>query len=486
MARLQCARIVIVCLFTCASTRAQSTAPRRSADAAAVRLEASASSTLLRELDSSLEKVVARVSRAVVQITVTGYGPSEEHGHTDTSQIVREHAIGAGVIIDPDGYIITNAHVVEGAQRIRVILPPPAGESALELQPIHAEQILDAKVLGTHKQSDLALLKVQASHLPTVPLRTDVRVRQGELVFAIGSPEGLQDSVTMGVVSSVARQTNSDDPMVYIQTDAAINPGNSGGPLVDIDGNLVGINTFILTEGGGSEGLGFAIPATIVNFDYQNLRKNGHVQRVAIGAKAQNITPTLAAGLGLPRSWGAIISDVAAGGAGEAAGLKIQDIVLAIDDRPILGLPDFIAALYLHPTDQVLKVDLLRGTNRVSLSVPVAVYHEKIDELADIPELHKTLIRELSIFVTELDGSVKQLLHNARSDSGVVVVAQAAGTDGADARLETADIIRAIDGTPLQTISQLRATVAKLRPGDPVVLQIERKGRLRYVAFEME
>jgi S1-C subfamily serine protease len=160
--------------------------------------------------------------------------------------------------------------------------------------------------------------------------------------------------------------------------------------------------------------------------------------------------------------------------------------VLAIDDRPILGLPDFIAALYLHPTDQVLKVDLLRGTNRVSLSVPVAVYHEKIDELADIPELHKTLIRGLSIFVTELDGSVKQLLHNARSDSGVVVVAQAAGTDGADARLETADIIRAIDGTPLQTISQLRATVAKLRPGDPVVLQIERKGRLRYVAFEME
>jgi len=375
MNRLRCIKLVIVCLVTCACPHAQSTDPRLSADAAAVRLEASASSALLRELDSSLERVVAKVSRAVVQITVTGYGPTEEHDHTDPSQIVRQHAIGAGVIIDPDGYIITNAHVVEGAQRIRVILPPPAGESTLELQPIHAEQILDAKVLGTHKQSDLALLNVQASHLPTVPLRTDVRVRQGELVFAIGSPEGLRDSVTMGVVSSVARQTNPDDPMIYIQTDAAINPGNSGGPLVDIYGNLVGINTFILTEGGGSEGLGFAIPAAIVNFDYKNLRKNGHVQPVAIGAKAQNITPTLAAGLGLARSWGAIISDVTAGGAGEAAGLKIQDIVLAIDDRPILGLPDFTAALYLHPADQVLKMDLLRGTNRVSLKVPVAVYH---------------------------------------------------------------------------------------------------------------
>jgi len=255
---------------------------------------------------------------------------------------------------------------------------------------------------------------------------------------------------------------------------------------VDIDGNLVGINTFILTEGGGSEGLGFAIPAAIVDFDYQSLGKNGRVQRVAIGAKAQNITPTLAAGLGLARSWGAIISDGAAGGAGEAAGLKLQDIVLAIDDRPILGLPAFTAALYLHPADQVLKMDLLRGTSWVSLKVPVLVYHEQMDELAEIPELQKSLIRKLSIFVTELEGNVKQLLHDARSDSGVVVVAQAVGTNGVDTGLERADIIRALDGVPLQSISQLRATVAKLRPGDPVVLQIERKGRLRYLAFELE
>ena len=486
MTRLQCVKLLIVCLVTCASTQAQSTDPHLSAGSAAVRLEASESSTLLRDLDSSLEKVVAKVSPAVVQIRVTGYGPSEEHGHTDTSQIVRQHAIGAGVIIDPDGYIITNAHVVEGAQRIRVILPPPAGGSAAELQPIHSEQILDATVLGIHKESDLALLKVQASHLPTVPLRTDVRVRQGELVFAIGSPEGLWDSISMGVVSSVARQTNPDNPMIYLQTDAAINPGNSGGPLVDIDGNLVGINTFILTESGGSEGLGFAIPAAIVYFDYQSLRKNGHVQRVAIGAKAQNITPTLAAGLGLARSWGAIISDLALGGSAEAAGLKVQDIVLAIDDRPVLGLPDFTAALYLHPADRVLKIDLLRGTNQMSLNVPVVVHHEQIDDLNDIPEMQKSLIRKLSIFVAELDGSVKQLLHDPRSDSGVVVLAQAAGSNGANTGLESADIIRAIDGTPLQSISQLRAIVPKLKPGDPVVLQIERKGKLQYLAFEME
>src|SRR6266436_6394700 len=278
MTKLQRMKCGIACLLVAASAHAQSKEPGLSCDTA-VRVEAPRSN-LLRDLDSSLEKVVAKVSPAVVQIVVTGYRPLEGHGHTDTSRIARQHAIGAGVIVDPDGYIITNAHVVEGAQRIRVILPPPAGDSTLELQPIHAEQILDARVVGSHKQSDLALLKVQASHLPTVPLRTDVRARQGELVFAVGSPEGLRDSVTMGVVSSVARQTNPDNPMIYLQTDAAINPGNSGGPLVDIDGNLLGINTFMLTEGGGNEGLGFAIPAAIVNFDYQNLRKYGHVQRV--------------------------------------------------------------------------------------------------------------------------------------------------------------------------------------------------------------
>src|SRR6266853_314296 len=327
----------IACLLIAAFAQAQSRDTRR--PRATDKPVAAKSSNFLRELDSSLETVVAKVSPAVVQIVVTGYGPLEDHGHTNTAVIVREHAIGSGVIVDPDGYIMTNAHVVEGAQRIRVILPPPPTDSPLEPQPVRATQILDAKLLGTHKASDLALLKVEASHLPTVTLASEKRVRQGELVLAIGSPEGLRDSVTMGVVSSVARQPDPDEPMVYIQTDAAMNPGNSGGALVDIDGNVVGINTLMLSTGGGSEGLGFAIPAAIVNFDYQNLRKYGHVQRVAIGARMQNITPTLAAGLGLARSWGAIVSDMEPGGAAEAAGLQIDDIVLAIDNRPIPTLP---------------------------------------------------------------------------------------------------------------------------------------------------
>jgi serine protease Do len=210
------------------------------------------------------------------------------------------------------------------------------------------------------------------------------------------------------------------------------------------------------------------------------------VQRVAIGAKAQNITPTLAEGLGLARSWGAIISDTLPGGMAEAAGLQVQDIVLAIDDHPILGMPDFMAALYLHPADQVLKIDVLRGRSRMSFNIPVKVYHDKLDELSELPDLQKSLLRELNVFVTDLDGSVRSALASARSEWGIVVVAQAAESRSVDTGLKTGDIIREIDRTPLQTVTQLQAIVRAIKPGDPVVLQVERNGKLQYLAFEMD
>jgi serine protease Do len=160
--------------------------------------------------------------------------------------------------------------------------------------------------------------------------------------------------------------------------------------------------------------------------------------------------------------------------------------VLAIDDHPILGLPDYMAALYLHPADQVLKIDVLRGVNQMSFNIPVKVYHDKLDELADVPDLQKSLLRELSVFVTDLDVSVRSALVDARSESGIVVLAQTAGSRTPDTGLKTGDIIRAIDRTPLQTVSQLQAIVRALNPGDPVVLQIERNGKLQYLAFEMD
>jgi serine protease Do len=485
MTSLKFIKSSIVCLLLAATAHAQSSAARHSA-LPVVRPDARPSANILRQLDNSIEQVVNKVSPAVVQIVVAGYGPSEDHGQTDTAKIVRQQAIGTGVIVDPNGYIITNAHVVKGAERIRVVLPPPLANSALDVQPIHTGQIMEAKVLGIHEQVDLALLKIEATNLPSVSLRSDVRVRQGELVLAIGSPEGLRDSVTMGVVSSVARQPDPDNPMVYIQTDAALNPGNSGGPLVDVDGDVVGINTLILSKGGGSEGLGFAIPAEIVNFDYQRLRKYGRVQRVAIGAKVQSITPTLAAGLGLARSWGAIISNINPDGLAKAAGLQTEDIIVAVDERPIASLPEFIVALYLHPADQVAKIDVLRGTKPMSFEVPVTVYHDTTDDLGDIPELQKNPIWQLSVFVTDMDEKLNALLHRDASDSGVVVVAQSGAPNSIDTGLRSGDIICAIAHTSLQSVSQLRTTLGALKSGDPIVLQIERDGKLQYLAFEME
>jgi serine protease Do len=422
----------------------------------------------------------------VVQILVTGYGPVEKDGHTDKLKVVRQHAIGSGVIVDPDGYIMTNAHVVDGAQRVQVVVPLSGSTSAFGLEPVHSQQIFDAKIVGRHKQSDLALLKIEASRLPAIPLRADLRVRQGELVLAVGSPEGLRNSVTMGVVSSVARQTDANDPMFYVQTDAPINPGNSGGPLVDLDGNLVGINTFMLTEGGGSEGLGFAIPASIVHFDYENLRKYGQVHRVAFGALAQTITPTLAAGLGLSRSWGVVISNVSSGGFARNAGIEVGDIVLAIDARPIDDFPSFIAALYLHPKDQAMKIDLLRDAKEISVLVPVTVHQESIDDFSDVPDLQRTFLPQLNIFVTDIDQTIKPLLHGDHDDSGVVVVAESGDQNALDTGVRAGDVLRALNRTPLQSVSQLQATIRELKAGDPVVLQVERGGKLQYIAFQLD
>jgi serine protease Do len=441
---------------------------------------------LLRQFNTSLETLVAKVSPAVVQIQVTGVGPLTGSGKSGVAFIARQHAIGSGVIVDPDGYIMTNAHVVEGAQRIRVVLPMPPSHSLADLAPYGWGQVLDAKLVGLHKDTDLALLKVDGHKLPFLRLGTTQPVHTGEIVLAIGSPEGLQSSVTMGVVSSAWRQPDPDQPMVYIQTDAPINPGNSGGPLVNLDGDVIGLNTFILSEGGGSEGLGFAIPARIVGFVYANLRKYGHVHRTEIQVGAQTVTPTLAAGLGLAQNWGVVVSDVIPKGPADAAGLKVQDIVVAIDGRPILGLPGLTAALYLHPADQVVRMDVLRGNQKIALNVPAIEDQEKEDHLADFIDPNNRIGR-LGIYVMDLDDQLRSAISaDVRIPSGVVVLGQSLDLNALTSTLRAGDIIHAVNRVSIQSVDQLRSALRALKPGDPVVLQIERLGQLQYVDFEME
>jgi serine protease Do len=381
---------------------------------------------------------------------------------------------------------VTNAHVVAGAQRIHVALPMPSVDYPDQIAPAGQQRVVEARLVGVHKETDLALLKIDLTGLPTLSLGTRRPVHQGELVFALGSPEGLENSVTMGVVSSVARQADPTRPMVYIQTDAPINPGNSGGPLVDSEGYVVGINTFILSEAGGSEGLGFAIPARIVSFVYESLRKYGHVHRIEVKAGAQTITPSLAKGLGLSQNWGVVIDDVEPGGPAEAAGLKIGDIVVSADGRAIGTLPAFTSALYLHPLDQVLKLEVLRGTESKTLFVAALETKDPMDSLSDLANSRDNLISRLGILALTLNDEVRTAVGPLRNPSGVVVVARVANFMSSVSGLEPGDVIHSVNQVPIDSLATLHTAMTKVKAHDSVVLQVERGGGLQWLAFDME
>jgi len=216
------------------------------------------------------------------------------------------------------------------------------------------------------------------------------------------------------VVSAVARQPNPDDSRVFIQTDAPVNPGNSGGPLVNVDGELVGINTFIVTESGGSQGLGFAIPSTIVAVAYPHLKKYGYAHRGAIGVDLQSITPELAEGLKLSRRRGVIVSDVLPGGPADAAGVRVADIVLSVNGKLIDGLPSFLLELYTRVGGEQLKLAMLRGADRLVLDVPVIDVPNEMDQLADLVHPDTDIIEELGVLGLEIDERVSSLLPHVR------------------------------------------------------------------------
>lgn len=291
----------------------------------------------LQQLGASVESLVTRVSRSVVEVLVTTYEPVGNRKSTDP-EFGWQRSLGSGVVIDADGYIVTNAHVVSNARSVQVVLrgavthdrPVRSGGSGRRV---------DAQIVGLAREIDVALLKVDGP-LPALPMADYDALRQGALVFAFGSPEGLRDSVTMGVVSAVARQLEQDSPLVYVQTDAPINPGNSGGPLVNVNGELVGINTFILSELGGSQGLGFAIPSALLQIAYAKLRAYGHLHRGEVGVHLQAVSPALATGLGLSQDWGPLVSDVLPGSPAEAAGLKVQDIIVSVMANWWIAYPD--------------------------------------------------------------------------------------------------------------------------------------------------
>jgi serine protease Do len=440
----------------------------------------------LHQLNEAIEALVQRVSPTVVQISVTGYGSIEDVERGQTSALIGiRRALGSGVIVDPEGYIVTNAHVVSGAERIQVLVPPRRSSTATPgADEDTGGNSYDARIVGVAREIDLAVIKIEAHGLPALSISGPVApVRQGEMVLAFGSPEGLRNTVTKGVVSAVARQPDPDSPTVYVQTDTPINPGNSGGPLVDADGRLVGINTFIVSTSGGNQGLGFAIPAGVVASAYPQLLKYGHVHQPTIGALVQSITPELAAGLHLGREFGVIVSDLTAGGPADTAGLKIQDIILSVDDFPVGSLPLFAHGLNLHKSGEHVKLEVLRGAERVRLDVTLGERVHKADSLVDLVDPVKNIVRPLGILGMELNLELAQLLPDLRIPTGVIVAARTLGSRTGEVPLQTGDVIHGMNGTTITTMQELREALAKQKPGDAVALQVERYGQLIYVAF---
>jgi len=441
-------------------------------------------SDALHQLNASIEGLVQRVSPAVVQIIVTGYGSTEQSDRGQTSVVIgRQRAIGSGVIVDAEGYIVTNAHVLNGAEKIEVFVPPQPGTTG-KVDANYGPQgkSYQARIVGVTREIDLAVIKIEAHGLPALSLGKPGLPAQGEMVFAFGSPEGLRNTVTMGVVSAVARQPDPDSPLVYVQTDTPINPGNSGGPLVDADGNLVGINTFIFSTSGGNQGLVFAIPAGVVAFAYPQLLKYGHIHQPEIGVIVQTITPELAEGLHLKRDFGVIVSDVVPGSPAESAGLKIQDIIISVDGTSTGSLPLFTSSLYMHGAGERVNLQVLRGSDQLQLQVPLVERPHKTDNLTDLADPEKNLVRRLGILAIELDLNLAQSLPDLRIPTGVIVAAKTQGAQQ-EVPLQSGDVIHAMNGTTITTLAGLRDALTKLQPGDPIALLVERYGQLQYVSF---
>ncbi len=437
----------------------------------------------LNQFNFAVRKLVRQVTPSVVQIQVSGYGPVESANGSTSLTVGMRQKIGSGVIIDPDGYIVTNAHVIRGAQHIRVSVPTLKVNDSGEQSIVNSRSV-EARLVGSDDEIDLAVLKIEANGLPPIRLSDYNKLRQGDVVFAFGSPEGLQDSVTMGVVSAVARQLEADSLATFVQSDAPTNPGNSGGPLVNVDGELVGINTFILSQGGGNEGLGFAIPSTIVAYAYPQLRKYGHLHRGETGIGVQAITPDLAASLKLATDAGVIISDVEPGSPAEIAGVRIQDVITNIDGYPVNNLPSLGTRMFMRSGGEQIKIGVLRGATKLTFAVPVTELPSDFDTVATVLRADKSRLSQLGILAMNIDAEVASKLPGLRVPSGVIVAAREAEST-AGVSLEAGDVIHTLNGLSVRTIEELRSALSRTAPNTAVVLQIERSRRLLFIAFKL-
>lgn len=436
----------------------------------------------LAALSRDFEELAARTDPAVVQVFTRSLAPDED----STAGLVRPaRASGSGVIVDSDGYILTNAHVVANARRIQVLVPQTMAIEGRNPLLKAAGKLVEATLVGQDRMSDLAVLHIKENSLPVLRFGDSEGLRLGQIVFAFGSPLGLDNSVTMGIVSSVAREVRPEDPITFIQTDAAINPGNSGGPLVDAQGLLIGINTFIASRSGGNDGIGFAIPSSTAKPVYEQIRKHGTVKRGHIGVLVQTITPALERALALGTDSGVLVEDVFPGSSAEAARLQIGDVIRTLNGKPLSNGRQFGDAIY-SGAGTTLQLGVLRGKEDFALQVAVLERPKDPDRLISLVKGNENRFGRLGILAVELDEKSMPLLPALRKFSGVVIGGVLINLALEPDQLVPGDVIHEINRKPIPDLASLRIALEAFRHGEVVALQIDRQGQLQTVLVEID
>jgi serine protease Do len=345
---------------------------------------------------------------------------------------------------------------------------------------------VEANIVGVDTESDLAVLKVDRKGLTALKFMNSDRLRQGDLVLAFGAPMGLANSVSLGIVSAPTRSLGEQNPMVYVQTDASINPGNSGGPLVSMNGLLAGLNTFILSQSGGNEGLGFAIPANIVHDVYLQVRKNGRVKRGELGLSVQNITPVMAKGLSLTRDYGVVIADLDPDNSADRAGLRRGDVLVSLDGKAVVSASQLENRIFRRQEGEKVELAVLRGEEELMFSLSVRARADPGSLLARLAHPERNLISRLGVLCIQIDKEVAGMIPGLRREYGLIVAAKSPGGQAQFIDLQPGDIIDAVNTFPVAFIETLQSSLDRMKPGDPVVLQIERNGHFQYLAFELD
>ena len=372
--------------------------------------------------------------------------------------------VGSGFIISGDGYVLTNAHVVEGADEVFVTLTD--------------KREFKAKIIGSDRRTDVALVKIEGSNLPRLTIGDSDKLRAGEWVIAIGSPFGLENTVTAGIVSATARDTG--DYLPLIQTDVAVNPGNSGGPLINMRGEVVGINSQIYSRSGGYMGISFAVPIDEAMRVSEQLKTTGRVIRGRIGVQIGEVSKEVAESLGLPRAQGALVARVESGSPAEKAGVEAGDIITAFNGRAIEksgDLPRLVGST--KPGSKATLTVLRKGSKRELPVVIAEMEAEQIAKKKEEKQKPEQTANALGLVVSDLTDAQKQEL---KLDGGVVVEAAegAAGRVG----LQAGDVIVRLNNTDIRDAKQFNALVAKLDPKKNALLLVRRGDSSQFVPLK--